>query len=230
MKRLILLLPLLSVLVSACAVTDSPSPSEGWIDLHQGGIEAWVGGTTFDPAALAELDEPERGERIAGWTATVAEHWHVDGDELVSDGHGPHLVTPVDYGDFELELEWKIMPGGDSGLYLRGYPQVQIWDPWNEREHKNGSDKGSGGLWNNDVHERWPAVRADHRPGEWNHMRVTMRGSEVWVELNGHAIVEAVELDNYFRRGEPLLERGPVHLQTHGSEVRFRGVRIRPLD
>ena len=227
MKRLVLVLPLI---LTACVVTSSEVPPEGWVELQGDGLEGWIGGTTFDPQKLVEMDASERAELEAGWTAEVAEHWRVDGDELVSDGHGPHLVTAAEYGDFELELEWKILPGGDSGVYLRGYPQVQLWDPWNEAAHVHGSDKGSGGLWNNDVHERWPALVADNTPGSWNHMRLVMQGSEVWVVLNGHPIVEGVELDNYFRRGEPLLERGPIHLQTHGSEVRFRNVRVRPLD
>ena len=223
----------LALTLSACAgapvVAGSADPEVGWIDLQADGLDGWIGGTTHDPQALVEAASADRAELEAGWTAQVAEHWHIDGDELVSDGHGPHLVTARDFGDFELELEWKIQPGADSGIYLRGYPQVQVWDPGNEREAGNGAGKGSGGLWNNDVHDRWPAERADRTPGQWNRMTVAMRGSLVWVTLNDRPVVAGVELDNYFRRGEPLLERGPIHLQTHNGEVRFRGVRVREL-
>ncbi|MDF1837561.1 MAG: DUF1080 domain-containing protein, partial [Planctomycetota bacterium] len=83
-------------------------------DLH-----GWVGGSTFDPDRLAAMGESERAEKLAAWTDHLAGHWWLEGDELVSDGHGPHLVTARDYGDFELHLEWKLQPNGDSGVYLR---------------------------------------------------------------------------------------------------------------
>lgn len=220
----------LALLVAALAACVAPAGTDArgaWTPLLEGsGLAGWVGGTTIDPAKITAEDQ-------AGWDAAVPEHWRVEatpeGPELVSDGAGPHLVTARDHGDFELELDWKIEPFGDSGIYLRGYPQVQIWDPANPHEQANGAARGSGGLWNNDVHERFPLVRADRPPGEWNHMRVRMVGSVVDVWLNGKQVVRSVELDNYFHRGEPLLQRGPIHLQTHGSEVRFRDLWIREL-
>lgn len=227
MNRALFLAPLL---FASCVVTSHEAMPEGWIDLQADGLAGWVGGSTYDPQKLEELPEAERLAVQAGWDAEVAAHWHVDGEDLVSDGSGPHLVTAEHYGDFELELSWMIQPGGDSGIYLRGYPQVQIWDPANPREAGNGAAKGSGGLWNNKAHERFPIVPADNTPGDWNHMTVAMHGETVTVVLNGHLIVDRVVLDNYFRRGEPLVARGPIHLQTHGSEVRFQNVRIRPLD
>ncbi|MCP5021376.1 MAG: DUF1080 domain-containing protein [bacterium] len=195
--------------------------------------EQWVGGTTFAPERLAAEDPESRGRRIAAWTAEAAQHWSLDvqadSPELVSDGHGPHLVTARDFGDFELWLDWKLLPGGDSGIYLRGYPQVQLWDPANEAEWKNGSDKGSGALWNNKLHERFPLVLADKPTGEWNHMYIKMQGELVTVRLNGKLVVDEVVLDNYFYRDQPILARGPIHLQTHGKETRFRRLFVREL-
>ncbi len=195
--------------------------------------EQWVGGTTFAPERLAAEDPESRGRRIAAWVAEARRHWSIDvqadGPELVSDGHGPHLVTARDFGDFELWLDWKLLPGGDSGIYLRGYPQVQLWDPANEAEWKNGSDKGSGALWNNKLHERFPLVRADKPTGEWNQMYIRMQGELVTVRLNGKLVVDEVVLDNYFHRDQPILARGPIHLQTHGKETRFRRLFIREL-
>jgi len=216
---------LLVAFAGACAAPKPALEEDGaWIELFNGrDLSGWVGGSTFDPAAITP-------ENQAGWDAAVPLHWSVDSGELVSDGAGPHLVTAADYGNFEFELDWKIQPLGDSGIYLRGYPQVQIWDPANPNEVGNGAPRGSGGLWNNDVHERFPLALADLPPGEWNHMRVKMAGAQVDVWLNGVSIVQGVEMDNYFHRGEPLRATGPVHLQTHGSEVRFRNVRILILD
>ena len=60
--------------------------------------------------------------------------------EIVSDGNSPHLATMNDYGNFEMWVDWlMVSPNGDSGIYLRGYPQVQIWDPSNPREVQNGA-------------------------------------------------------------------------------------------
>ncbi len=195
--------------------------------------EQWVGGTTFAPERLAAEDPEARKERIAAWTAEARQHWSIDAQkeepELVSDGHGPHLVTTRDFGDFELWLDWKLLPGGDSGIYLRGYPQVQLWDPANEAEWKNGSNKGSGALWNNRPHERFPLILADKPTGEWNQMYIKMQGELVTVKLNGKLVVDNVILDNYFHRDQPVLPRGPIHLQTHGKETRFRRLFIREL-
>lgn len=77
-------------------------------------------------------------------------HWKVEGGELVNDGHGVYLTTDDPYGDIELYVDYKMLPLGDSGIYLRSpTPQVQIWDYTNEKVIKLGTDKGSGGLWNN---------------------------------------------------------------------------------
>ena len=225
MSMLRLLLPLLAIGCAACASSrPSCGETEALTELFDGSsLAGWVGGSTFDPGAISP-------EREAEWDAAVPAHWRVEDGELVSDGAGPHLVSVREFGDFELELDWKIQPLGDSGIYLRGYPQVQIWDPANPAEVANGAPRGSGGLWNNDVHERFPSALADRPPGSWNSMRIRMVGPVVDVWLNGVHVVTGVELDNYFHRGEPLRKTGPIHLQTHGSEVRFRNVRIRPLD
>jgi hypothetical protein len=116
-------------------------------------------------------------------------------------------------------------------VYLRDFPQVQIWDPACEREQKNGADRGSGGLWNNnpDNPGRWPLVKADKPIGEWNAMTIRMVGTRVWVTLNGQPVVIGQVLDNIFDRTQPVLPTGSIELQTHGSEVRFRNIFIREI-
>ena len=58
----------------------------------------------------------------------IKKHWSVENGELVNDGKGLYLTTEKNFGDFELTLEYKTVAGADSGIYLRGVPQVQIWD------------------------------------------------------------------------------------------------------
>ena len=134
--------------------------------------------------------------------------------------------------DFEFYIDWQMVNhNGDSGVYLRGTPQVQVWDPDNPREVKNGAQKGSGALWNDndDNPGKWPLVKADNPVGEWNTFRIKMVGPRVWVWLNDKPTVEGQVLDNFFDTTQPVAARGPIELQTHGSEIRFRNVFIREI-
>ena len=119
-------------------------------------------------------------------------HWKVEDGALVFDGNGDSLCTAKDYGDFEMYVTWKILPKGDSGIYLRGSPQLQIWDTENEAGFKNGTDKGSGALWNNQKHERFPLVKADKPVGQWNTFYIKMVGERVTVKLNGQLVTDNV--------------------------------------
>jgi hypothetical protein len=212
---------------------------EGFTNLFDGRtLNGWRGrpggGGVYSPYEEAELSDDERTQQQAEWDANRDEHWSVDLErgEIVSDGHGVHLATAQQYGDFEFLVDWKLMEaGGDSGIYLRNYPQVQIWDPDHERSQRSGSDRGSGALWNNndDNPGKWPLVKADNPIGEWNTMRVKMVDRYVWVWLNGQQTVDGAVLDNFFDRSKPVRPRGSIELQTHGSEVRFRNVFVREI-
>src|SRR3989337_1786313 len=72
--------------------------------------------------------------------------WSVKDGAIYFTGHGANLCTIRHYGDFEMIVDWKISKDGDSGIYLRGTPQVQIWDPTRKEEI---AQVGSGGLFNN---------------------------------------------------------------------------------
>ncbi|MEN1681639.1 MAG: DUF1080 domain-containing protein [Planctomycetota bacterium] len=185
-------------------------------------LAGWAGGSTADPRTI-------KPERQAAWDSQIAQHWWVDGEELVSDGHGPHLVTNKKYRDFELWVDWKLSPTGDSGVYLRDTPQVQLWDPTNEAAHKHGADRGSCGLWNNRGPGKWPLVLADKPTGEWNRTYIRMVGPYVRVVLNEQPVVEDAVLENYFDRNSPVFDEGRIHLQTHGSETRFRRLLVRGI-
>jgi hypothetical protein len=149
----------------------------------------------------------------------------------VNDGQGKYATTVRDYGDFELRLEYKTVPRADSGIYLRGCPQVQIWDHTNPAEFKNGADKGSGGLWNNSrgVPGKDPLVLADKPFGEWNQVRLIMIGDRVSVWLNEKQVVDDAVMENYFDRKQPVPAQGPIQLQTHGGEIRWRNIFIREI-
>lgn len=208
-------------------------PPAGFVALFNGkDLTGWHGMPHVDPRELARMPEADRAKKIAEWTADAMKHWSVENGELVNDGHGAYLTTDKDYGDYELRLEYKTVPLADSGIYLRATPQVQIWDTTKEGGKWNiGADKGSGGLWNNSpgAPGKDPLVLADKPFGEWNSVKVIQVGARTTVLLNDKLVVDNAVMENFWDRAAPLFATGPIQLQTHGGEIRWRNVFIREL-
>ncbi len=235
-------------------------------------LSGWYGWTTRDPNELWEMSPEEQAkykkESIEGGLLDkkgqpsnehIHAHWRVENGELVNDGHGLYLTTDKDYGDFELSLEYKALPEGDSGVYLRGIPQVQIWDPGQADPQGLGRALGSGGLWNNRKGSpgKDPLKKMDKPFGQWNTLKMTMIGERVSVVFNGELVVNNAPLQNFFANKQsgyvayvnpngqadanskpklpngfmldPVYAKGPIQLQTHGSEIRWRNVFIREI-
>lgn len=208
-------------------------PPEGFKALFNGkDFTGWHGMPHFNPSKLAELGDDERDAKIEAWTDDAHQHWSVEGEELINDGKGAYLTTDGEYGDIELLLEYKTVARADSGIYLRGTPQVQIWDYTDEGKFKLGSNKGSGGLWNNSAGAKGkdPLVLADKAFGEWNKFRIIQVGATTSVWLNGKQVVDRALMENFWDRKSPLFAKGPIQLQTHGGEIRWRNLFIRELD
>jgi hypothetical protein len=215
------------------ASTAAVQPPPGFTALFNGeDLTGWRGGDTYDHRKYLALSPEKRAEQDAKWTADMKAHWRAENQELINDGHGKYATTEKDYGDFELFAEYRTVALADSGIYLRGVPQVQIWDHTNPNEFKNGADKGSGGLWNNSpgAPGKDPLVLADKPFGEWNQFHIIMVGSRVTVWLNNKLVVDHARLENYYDRSKPIPVRGPLELQTHGGEIRFRNIFLREID
>ena len=208
-------------------------PPEGFVALFDGtSLDGWWGLGTEDPRAIAALDEKARAARVTKSLEDVRQHWRVENGELVNDGKGLFLTTDRQFGDFELLVDYRTVAGADSGIYLRGIPQVQIWDTTEAGGKWGiGADKGSGGLWNNSAGApgKDPLEHADAPFGAWNHFRIVMVGSRVTVWLNEKLVVDGAVLENYFDRDRPIPARGPIQLQTHGGEIRWRNVFLREI-
>jgi hypothetical protein len=209
---------------------------EGFTALFNGkDLSGWRGRQpNYSPHTEASLPRAELAAKQVQWNAERDLHWRVDAakGEIVSDGKSVHLATVKDFGDFELYVDWLMVShNGDSGIYLRSYPQVQIWDVDNPHEASNGAPKGSGALWNDNADNpgKWPLVKADNPVGQWNTFRIKMAGSRVWIWFNGKPTVDGQVLDNYFDRTLPLVLKGAIELQTHGSEIRFRNIYVREI-
>lgn len=211
------------------------SPPAGFTPLFNGrDLTGWWGLGTEDPAKWRALSAADFQKKKAASLEDIRKHWRAEGDELINDGEGLYLTTDKDYGDFELLLEYQTVAKADSGIYLRAIPQVQIWDTTRAGGKWGGdlgAEFGSGALWNNskDAPGKFPLVRADRPFGEWNQFRILMVGERVTIHLNDRLVVEAARLENYFNRKAPVPRTGPIQLQTHGGEIRWRNLFIREI-
>jgi hypothetical protein len=152
--------------------------------------------------------------------------WEAKGEELHFTGHGDNLCSVKDYQDFEMYVDWKIEKEGDAGIYLRGSPQVQIWDTALTRV---GAQVGSGGLYNNQINPRNPLKVADNPVEEWNTFRIIMKGERVTVYLNGELVVNEVLLENYWDRKIPIFVKDAIELQAHGNHIVYRNIYVKEL-
>ncbi|MEM9346969.1 MAG: DUF1080 domain-containing protein [Planctomycetota bacterium] len=231
--RSLALLVFSSLLAATSYAQDNNQPPEGFRAIWDGEtFEGWGAGETKDPEWFWTLDYDTWHNYRVEMEEKAMKHWRIQDGVLISDGKGPHLVSDRYYGDMEMWVDWKLMTaGGDSGIYLRHCPQVQIWDPNHKPAHKHGSDKGSGGLWNNakGTVGKDPSQLADNPIGEWNRMYIRMVGPYVKVVLNGKTVVNNVVMENFFHRDQPVYQDGPIHLQTHGSETRFKNIFVRRI-
>lgn len=222
----------LAALASVAYTQDSKSqnvPPDGFTALFNGkDLTNWQG-LVKNIKERKKMSPEEIAKAQVEADKSAHEHWSVKDGVLEFDGKGQSLCTVKDYGDFELYCDWKIKQNGDSGLYLRGTPQVQIWDPADPNQLKHGADKGSGGLWNNQKNDRFPKVKADKPIGEWNTFHIKMVGDKVTIHLNGQLVTDTI-LENYWERDKPCYEKGPIELQNHGNTLYFRNIFIKELN
>jgi len=171
-------------------------------------------------AAALKAAEDSANEKAKG-------DWIAKDELLIFTGHGNNLATTKKYGDIEMYVDWKITAKGDAGIYLRGTPQVQIWDT---SRRDVGAQVGSGGLYNNQKYESKPLTVADNKVGEWNRFHIIMKGDTVTVYLNGVLVTDHVPLENYWDRSLPLFQSEQIELQAHGTQVAYRNIYVRELN
>jgi Domain of Unknown Function (DUF1080) len=220
-------------------------PPEGFIALFNGkDTKGWQGHIDMKERVEKKGDALEKLQaarnKLAAETWTVKDGVIHHNPKVNAKGQksGCNLQTTKDYGDFEFHVDWKIEKAGDSGLYLRGQPQVQIWDSDNLAANlKDDWGTGSGGLWNNPLPKgvdpksigKTPLKKADKPVGEWNSFKIVMKGDKVTVRLNGELVVDNQPLANYWEKGKPCPETGPLELQYHGDKLWFKNIYVKEL-
>lgn len=233
----------LSLLIAACAQPPRTASSDS-MDTQT---------STATTASAAPDAEGWRslfdGRTLAGWRAyrgtSAPKGWRVVDGLLVRESEGGDIVTTEVFRDFELELDWMVRDGGNSGIMYRvaedtenGYetgPEMQVLD---DAKHADGKSRltAAGALYG-----LYPAPEGVVKPaGEWNHARIVVRGNHVEHWLNGVKTAEA-EMNSpewnekvaasKFREwpGYAKAREGRILLQDHGDWVAYRNIRIRPL-
>lgn len=199
---------------------------EGFVSIFNGrNLEGWQG-LVGNPVTRSKMREEELTQQQEEANRKMLENWAVKDNTIVFNGSGHNICSVKEYGDFEMLVDWRITKNGDSGLYLRGTPQVQIWDT---ARTDVGAQVGSGGLYNNKKYENMPLKVADNPVGEWNTFRIRMVGENVTVYLNGELVVDNVPLENFWDRNLPVFDKGYIELQAHGSDLAFRDIYVKEI-
>jgi len=198
----------------------------GFVPLFNGKDLAGWKGLVMNPLARAKMSDSALKAAEQKANEKMKNDWIAKDGLLVFTGHGDNLATEKKYGDFEMYVDWKITEKGDAGIYLRGSPQVQIWDT---SRRDAGAQVGSGGLYNNQKNVSKPLVVADNKIGEWNTFHIIMKGEKVTVYLNGILVTDNIVLENYWDRNLPIFAKEQIELQAHGTYVAYRNIYIKEL-
>ncbi len=209
---------------------ENPADEKGFVSIFNGkDLTGWKG-LVEDPIKRSKMKPAQLAKEQIKADEQMRKDWIVEDGSLAYIGTGyDNLCTEKQYGDFEMLVDWKLDPNGaepDAGIYLRGSPQVQIWDT---ARVDVGAQVGSGGLYNNKKNKDIPLVVADNPLGEWNSFYIKMVGDRVTVKLNGILVVDDVILENYWDRSQPIFPIEQLELQAHGSKVWFRNIYVREL-
>lgn len=210
---------------------DEMPAGEGFVSLFNGkDLTGWKG-LVENPIARAKMKPAQLAKAQEKADEMARRDWKVQNGLLMFDGTGyDNLCSDKQYGDIEMYVDWMLDPAGpeaDAGIYLRGTPQVQMWDT---SRVDVGAQVGSGGLYNNQTNPSKPSKVADNKLGEWNSMFIKMVGDRVTVILNGEKVVDNVILENYWDRKKPIFPVEQIELQAHGSKVYYRNIYVKELE
>lgn len=150
--------------------------------------------------------------------------WTIDGDAMTNAPHGNDIATKCDLKDFDLQLEYKTVKGGNSGIYLRGRIEVQVLDSFGKEQVGNGDDGGIYGQFA-------PKVNASKPAGEWNQLEAHCAGDTVTVKLNGQVVIDNQKISQVTGGALPggVGDPGPLMLQGDHGKVWYRNIKVKAL-
>ena len=230
-----LLLPFFH-LVHAQTTNQEDSDKKGWDILFDGSsTDAWRG---------YNMDHfPEKG-------------WMIQDDALVFEPSdkgewtsGLDIITKETYADFELELEWMVSKGGNSGIFYHILEQPEEAIYWSALEmqvldneyHPDANMGKDGNRKAGSLYDLIPADPQNARPnGEWNQVRIVSSGNHIEHWMNGEKVLEFERFtpewfkmlrNSKFREHNAFgaMREGHIGLQDHGDLVKYRNIRIRRL-
>ena len=211
-------------------LSEVPEDEDGFVSIFNGrDLTGWKG-LVEDPITRSKMKPAQMAKAQVKANEQMTKDWIVEDGSLVYVGTGfDNLCTQKQYADFEMYVDWRLDPNGeepDAGIYLRGAPQVQIWDT---ARVDVGAQVGSGGLYNNKVNRSTPLTVADNKLGQWNTFYIRMVGDRVTVRLNGVLVTDDIIMENYWDRSRPIFPIEQLELQAHGSRAYFRNIYVREL-
>jgi len=179
------------------------------------------------------------GENLDGWTVKGnAEGFAVhDGVIRSETGHGGHLMyyTDQSFSDFVLVVEWRVSPGGNSGVFIRA--DEDSMQPWStnyevqisSEEPPRDDSRCTGSLY------AYAAVdpRPDETPEVWRRFEITCKGENIQVKVDGVQVVDFDQStlpDTKDKALEGLIGLQDSHTGREGDWVEFRTVKVKPLD
>jgi len=166
------------------------------------------------------------GKSMAAWTVQHKEKpmgWRIEDGVMTNEAHGNNLVSLEKFQDFRIQAEYKVEPGSNSGIYLRGRYELQVLDDAGKEPESHGHMAIYG--------RKAPDVNASKPPAEWQSMEATLVGNRVTVFLNGKKVQDNAVIDGL--TGGALdaneLEPGPVMIQGDHERIWFRKVTVVPI-
>lgn len=228
------------------------------------GIAALAATTIPPQAAAAAHNTLTEAEKAEGWELLfdgktidkwrgyrqqgVPAGWTVVDGAITRTGKAGDLITIDQFDNFELKIDFKVAPKGNSGIFYRGVeqesgpiyhsaPEFQVLDNAGHPDAKNGPDRFCGANYALDPPSKPEACKP---AGEWNSARIVVNGAHVEHWLNGEKVVEYELWSDAWRKkvqaskfkewpSYGMAKKGHIAVQDHGDQVSFRNIKIRRL-
>lgn len=201
------------------------------------GLQKGDGKATDVSNTLSEAEQREgfkllfNGRDLDGWyyrNPNGMKSWSAQNGMLVNTlgkgEHGTDLITTAKFRDFVVRYEYQVPPGANSGLYLRGRHEIQVYDDYGKKPELG----GNGAIYN----VKAASLMVSRKAGQWQQAEARIVGQKISVILNGAKIHDNIDCPKGTgsQLDDEVDKPGPIFLQGDHGAVAFRNIRIKPLD